>query len=59
MRSELVEASHVDIDVEYMALDLSSLASARDFAKAYLARRLPLHLLILNAGIAMINPLRT
>ncbi|XP_065845940.1 retinol dehydrogenase 11-like [Oscarella lobularis] len=58
MRSELVEASHVDIDVEYMALDLSSLASARDFAKAYLARRLPLHLLILNAGIAMINPLQ-
>ncbi|XP_065831712.1 retinol dehydrogenase 12-like [Oscarella lobularis] len=61
MRSELAEAKPVsgeDINVEFMALDLSSLASARDFAKAFLARRLPLHLLVLNAGIAMINPLQ-
>ena len=61
MRSELAEAKPVsgeDINVDFMALDLSSLASARDFAKAFLARRLPLQLLILNAGIAIINPLR-
>ena len=60
MRSELAEAKPVsgeDINVEFMALDLASLASARDFAKAYLARSLPLHLLILNAGMAML-PLR-
>ncbi|XP_065845941.1 retinol dehydrogenase 12-like [Oscarella lobularis] len=57
MRSELAEAKPVsgeDINVEFMALDLASLASARDFAKAYLARSLPLHLLILNAGMAML-----
>ena len=61
MKSELAEAKPVsgeDIKIEFMALDLTSLASARDFAKAYLARNLPLHLLILNAGIAMIDPLR-
>ena len=61
MQSELAEAKPVsgeDINVEFMALDLSSLASARDFAKAFLARRLPLHLLVLNAGIAFISPLR-
>ncbi|XP_065828630.1 retinol dehydrogenase 12-like [Oscarella lobularis] len=61
MKSELAEAKPVsgeDIKIEFMALDLTSLASARDFAKAYLARNLPLHLLILNAGIAMIDPLQ-
>eukprot|EP00118_Oscarella_pearsei_P001266 m.6992 g.6992 ORF g.6992 m.6992 type:complete len:369 (+) comp17439_c0_seq1:33-1139(+) len=45
-----------EIKVGFMALDLSSLASADNFAKAFLAKELPLHLLILNAGVAMLNP---
>lgn len=50
MKSEL-EGSREDIQVEFLHLDLSSLQSARDFAENFLAKGLPLHLLILNAGI--------
>lgn len=39
-------------DVEYFDLDLASLASVRDGAARFLARDLPLHLLINNAGVA-------
>lgn len=37
--------------VHYLPLDLSSLASVRSFAQAFQATKLPLHMLILNAGI--------
>lgn len=38
--------------VEFLPLDLSSLASVRRAAESFLARDLPLHLLINNAGVA-------
>ena len=34
-----------------MELDVSSLASVRSFAEAWLARKEPLHVLVNNAGI--------
>jgi NAD(P)-dependent dehydrogenase (short-subunit alcohol dehydrogenase family) len=37
--------------VDYLLMDLLSLDSVRNFAKAYLARSVPLHVLINNAGI--------
>jgi len=37
--------------VEFMSLDLSSLASVKAFSDAFIARDLPLHMLIANAGI--------
>jgi len=37
---------------EWLALDLASLASVRQCAQAFLARGLPLHLLVNNAGLA-------
>ena len=40
-------------DVFFMELDVSSLVSVRDFAKAYEAKALPLHVLLCNAGIMM------
>lgn len=39
-------------EVAVIALDLSDLASVREAAATFLARKLPLHLLINNAGIA-------
>src|SRR6185369_1326851 len=39
-------------DVEFLALDLDSLASVRAAAEEFLSRRQPLHILINNAGIA-------
>jgi NAD(P)-dependent dehydrogenase (short-subunit alcohol dehydrogenase family) len=38
--------------IEYLSLDLSDLNSVKDCAKTFLAKGLPLHLLINNAGIA-------
>jgi len=37
--------------VDYLVMDLLSLDSVRNFAKVYLARGVPLHVLINNAGI--------
>lgn len=37
--------------VQFMALDLASFDSIRAFAAAYLEKNLPIHMLILNAGI--------
>lgn len=45
--------AHADVDV--LELDLRSLASVRKCAEAFLKTGLPLHLLILNAGV-MANP---
>lgn len=41
-----------EASIEWLALDLASLASVRQCAQAFLARDLPLHLLINNAGLA-------
>jgi len=38
--------------VEYMKLDLQSLTSVRDFARAYLDKHIPLNYIFCNAGIA-------
>ncbi len=38
--------------IEWMPLDLASLASVRDCAQAFVARGLPLHVLVNNAGLA-------
>lgn len=38
--------------IEWLALDLASLDSVRQCARAFLARDLPLHLLVNNAGLA-------
>jgi len=40
-------------NIFFEQLDLSSLASVRDFAKRFNARNIPLHLLINNAGVMM------
>ena len=37
--------------IKVMELDVSSLASVRSFAEAWLARKEPLHVLVNNAGI--------
>lgn len=39
--------------MEIMHVDLASLQSTKHFAEAFKARRLPLHVLINNAGIAL------
>jgi NAD(P)-dependent dehydrogenase (short-subunit alcohol dehydrogenase family) len=41
-----------DAKVEWLALDLASFKSIRQCAQAFLARGLPLHLLVNNAGLA-------
>jgi len=40
-----------DARAEFAELDLASLASVESFAKAFLRRQLPLHILVNNAGI--------
>ncbi len=45
-------SSQPSAQVEVLALDLSDLASVRGAAQTFLARGLPLHLLINNAGMA-------
>jgi NAD(P)-dependent dehydrogenase (short-subunit alcohol dehydrogenase family) len=39
--------------LSFMKLDLSSLADVRSFAKEFEAAKLPLDVLILNAGVMM------
>ncbi|XP_062500935.1 retinol dehydrogenase 12-like [Corticium candelabrum] len=57
IKLELSEAG--EVNVEFVQLDLSSLQSARDFTDNFIAKGLPLHLLILNAGIAAVELGRT
>jgi NAD(P)-dependent dehydrogenase (short-subunit alcohol dehydrogenase family) len=40
-----------DANVEFMICDLNNLKSVQNFANAYIAKKYPLHVLILNAGI--------
>ncbi len=47
-----IRAVAPDAKVEWLALDLASFESIRHCAQAFLARGLPLHLLINNAGLA-------
>ncbi|XP_072182392.1 retinol dehydrogenase 12-like [Diadema setosum] len=47
-----VEIKVDELDLEFMTLDLGSLASTKSFAEAYKARGFPLHVLICNAGLA-------
>ncbi len=52
LEAEFAGAAHGPI--EFMPLDLSSLASVRAFSLAFRAKGLPLHLLIDNAGIMLV-----
>ena len=54
MKSELAGAGE-EIEIEFLHLDLSSLQSARDFAAIFISKGLPLHVLILNAGIGIVD----
>jgi retinol dehydrogenase 12 len=47
-----IRARHPDAAPEWLPLDLSDFESVRACAQAFLARDLPLHLLINNAGLA-------
>eukprot|EP00128_Syssomonas_multiformis_P005978 Colp12_sorted_trinity150504_noHs@16653 len=49
-----IKASTSNENVEFMKLDLASLASVREFAAAFLERKLPLHLLVNNAALGSI-----
>jgi len=49
------EAPTFDLDVEYLNLDLTSFDSIRQFAAEFNKRDLPLHVLINNAGIMMLE----
>ena len=44
------------LNVEFMQLDLGSLASTMEFINAYKAKGYPLHVLICNAGTAYVKP---
>mmetsp|Transcript_1579 Transcript_1579/g.2267 ORF Transcript_1579/g.2267 Transcript_1579/m.2267 type:complete len:372 (-) Transcript_1579:63-1178(-) len=48
---EKIRAETENFDVLFMQLDLSNLNSVSQFAKAYLKLNLPLHILVLNAGV--------
>jgi len=48
------EFPDVTITVESMPLDLSSFQSTQQFVAAFKEKNLPLHILINNAGIAMV-----
>ncbi len=43
------------LQIEFMKLDLSSLQSTMDFIQAYKASGRSLHVLLCNAGIALLN----
>lgn len=49
---EIAALSHGQAKAEYLPLDLGDLGSVRRCAEQFLARGLPLHLLINNAGLA-------
>ena len=43
-----------EMNVELMRLDLASLESTKNFIENFKQKNLPLHMLICNAGIAMV-----
>ena len=55
LREEVgVEFPGREITVEFMPLDLSSFQSTQQFITAFKERNLPLHILINNAGVALV-----
>eukprot|EP00667_Euglena_gracilis_P014180 EG_transcript_14652 len=51
--ADSLEEVGADKRVEFLPLDLASFRSIRSFAKQFLAKGLPLHILLLNAGVMM------
>lgn len=50
--ADILQSTGVSADkVQFMQLDLMSFNSIREFAAAYLEKNLPIHMLILNAGV--------
>jgi len=49
-----LRSSGEDVEFRHMPLELSSLDSVREFAEEFKASELPLHTLILNAGVMML-----
>ena len=43
-----------EVKAEFMSLDLSSFLSTQQFVTAFKEKNLPLHILINNAGIALV-----
>ncbi|XP_030839711.1 retinol dehydrogenase 12-like [Strongylocentrotus purpuratus] len=54
-----VEIKANDLDVEFMTLDLSSIASTMSFVEEFKAKGLPLHILVCNAGMAYGGEVKT
>jgi NAD(P)-dependent dehydrogenase (short-subunit alcohol dehydrogenase family) len=48
---EYIRRESNNLQVEFLPLDLSSLDSVRNFVNLFLAKKLPLHVLVNNAGI--------
>ena len=46
--------SEKELKVEFLKLDLASFQSTKDFVRSFKEKNLPLHILINNAGIAMV-----
>ena len=52
MKEEIADLSpEKDPKIEFMRLDLASFHSTKEFVSAFRDRKLPLHLLINNAGV--------
>ena len=47
-------AAGKEVNVDLMKLDLASLESTKNFIEDFKQKNLPLHLLICNAGIALV-----
>ena len=54
-REVSAERADIEVKVEFMALDLASLRSTKEFTLAFRERNLPLHILINNAAVAMVD----
>ena len=51
---DYVDSVRKELKLEFMTLDLASFQSARQFADDFKSKGLPLHILVNNAGIAMV-----
>ena len=55
LRQEVaVEFPESEVKAEFMPLDLSSFLATQQFVTVFKAKNLPLHILINNAGIALV-----